>query len=127
MVSKRVSANINKSSDKLNSLKLLAALAILIAGIVGFYYLEEQALWMRLLVVIGGTVVGALVAMQSEVGQATWHFFTSSRTELRKVVWPTRQDTLQTTLIVFVVVVLVGLFLWLVDMALLSIVRSLTG
>lgn len=111
----------------MDKLKIAFALFLLIAGIFGFYYLEEHALWMRLLSVIGSIVLAGLVALQTEVGRATWQFFTSSRTELRKVVWPTRQDTLQTTLIVFVVVVIVGIFLWLVDMALLTIVRSLTG
>jgi preprotein translocase subunit SecE len=54
-------------------------------------------------------------------------FFLESRTEVRKVVWPSRQETVQTTLIVFAVVIVMGIFLWLVDMVLLEIVRAVTG
>ena len=71
--------------------------------------------------------VAAAVALQTERGRALWQFAGDARNEVRKVVWPTRQETLQTTLIVIVMVLILGVILWLFDMVLMSILRFLTG
>ena len=71
--------------------------------------------------------LGIFVALQSTRGQAIREFILDSRTEVRKVVWPSRQETVQTTLIVFAVVVVMAIFLWLVDLVLLEIVKVVTG
>ena len=77
-----------------------------------------------LLVVVGAA---AFVALQTAVGRTVWQFAADSRSEVRKVVWPTRQETLQTLLIITIAVLLTALFLWMVDSVLFSIVRYLTG
>jgi len=110
-----------------DTLKLVLAVILLVGGIGLFYYLEEQSVLLRvlgLLVVVGMAVA---VAMQSAPGRAVWDFASASRIEVRKVVWPSRQETIQTTLIVFAMVLLMGIVLWLFDMVLMAIVRSVTG
>jgi preprotein translocase subunit SecE len=77
-----------------------------------------------LLVVSGGA---AAIALQTAPGRALWEFIADARMEVRKVVWPTRQETIQTTLIVMAMVVVVGLVLWLFDTILMGILRLLTG
>ena len=111
----------------MDTVKLLAAVALLVAGIGFFYFFEEYALLARVLglLVIAGLAVA--VALQSTAGRAVWDFAVSSRTEVPKVVWPTRQETIQTTLIVFAMVLVIGIVLWLFDMMLMAIVRSVTG
>ena len=64
---------------------------------------------------------------QTAIGQRIWQFSLDSRMEVRKVVWPTRQETIQTTLVVFVMVLIMGILLWLFDMFLITIVKYLTG
>ncbi len=74
---------------------------------------------------VGGAA--AAIAFQTERGRLLWQFVADSRMEVRKVVWPSRQETLQTTLVVVVMVLIVGIVLWLFDMILMSILRFLTG
>jgi preprotein translocase subunit SecE len=77
------------------------------------------------LLVVGASAV-ALV-YQTTIGQQVWQFFVDSRMEVRKIVWPTQEETMQTTLVVFVMVLVMGIMLWLFDMMLVAIVRALTG
>lgn len=65
--------------------------------------------------------------MMTAPGRVLWQFASDARMEVRKVVWPSRQETLQTTLIVIVMVLIVGIILWLFDMVLMAILRALTG
>ena len=88
---------------------------------------EEYALWMRVLGMVAFAVASLTVAAQAEQGRAALSFAKEARTEVRKVVWPTRKETLQTTGIVLVMVVIVGILLWLLDMFLLWAVQLLTG
>jgi preprotein translocase subunit SecE len=108
-------------------IKLVIALLLIGGGIAGFYYFSDQSLLVRVLglLVVIGIAVG--VALTSETGKSTWSFFKDARTEVRKVVWPTRKETSQTTLLIFVGVVIVGLFLWGLDSLLLWAVQSMTG
>ena len=110
-----------------DTLKLAVAAAILAGGIGAFYYFGEHSTLVRVLglLVIAGIAVA--VGLSSAPGRALWHFSGDSWTEVRKVVWPSRQETVQTTLIVLAVVLLMGIFLWLVDLGLLAIVQALTG
>jgi len=116
-----------ESSSGLDTVKLLLALLLLAAGIVGFYYFEEESLLFRVLGLLAVGGISAAIALQSNPGRKTWMFAVDARTEVRKVVWPTRQETWQTTLIVFGMVLLMSLILWLVDMGLMEAVRALTG
>ncbi len=108
-------------------LKIFAAVLILAVGIGGFYYFGDKPDWLRVLMVLGAAALAALVALQTAMGRAAWEFAKVARQELRKVVWPTRKETMQVTLVVFGLVVLVALFLWIVDWGLLKMMRVLTG
>ena len=114
-------------SNKLDTFKLVVAIAILLAGIGGFYYYADQSLLYRVLGVVGVAIVAAGIAFTTSTGHAILSFGREARAEVRKVVWPTRQETVQTTLMVVVAVIILGIFLWLIDMMLLNAVQMLTG
>ena len=82
---------------------------------------------MRWVIVLASLGVGIVVALQSAQGRTFWQFVQGSRVELRKVVWPTRQETLQTTLVVFVAILAMGIFFWLLDWILGGVTHALTG
>ena len=109
-----------------DKLKLSVALLILIGAIGAFYYFQDQSLLLRVLGMLAAVGVSLFVAAQSEIGRAGLAFLREARTEARKVVWPTRKETMQTTLIVMVMVLVVGIMLWLLDMVLLWAVKALT-
>ncbi len=122
-----MNANTEETGSGLDTVKLAVVIALLAAGVYGFYSFADQPLWVRLaglLVVIGGAV---FVALQTAVGRTVWQFAADSRTEVRKVVWPSRQETLQTLLIITIAVLITALFLWAVDALLFAVVRALTG
>lgn len=110
-----------------DTVKLVAAAVLLVAGIYGFYHFAAYSVLLRVvgLLVIAGVAVA--VALQTQQGRQLWQFASGARTEVRKVVWPTRQETLQTTLVVILMVLILGIVLWLFDMVLMSILRFLTG
>jgi preprotein translocase subunit SecE len=107
--------------------KLVLSIATLLAGIAGYYWFTEVPTAARILMVLAGLGIGAAFLFWSQQGQVLWAYIQGSRVELRKMVWPTRQETLQTTLVVFVFVLLLGVFFWLVDMGLAWATRHLTG
>jgi preprotein translocase subunit SecE len=110
-----------------NSALLWVAIALVIAGVVGYYLLAAQPGWIRWLAVVGGLVAGALVfAMSSGFGDFR-QFVLDARNELRKVFWPTRQETLMTTAVVFGFAVIAGVFFWLLDLFLAWSTKILTG
>lgn len=102
----------------LDTLKLGIAIALLAGGVFAFYWLGDVSQLYRALGLVAVAAVALGIAYTTDKGQRGWAFVQNSRTELRKVVWPTRQEAVQTTLIVLVVVLLVGIFLWLLDMLL---------
>ena len=110
-----------------DKIKLLVAVLLIAAGIAGFYYFAEQALLYRVLGLLVVIAVSAFVALQTQQGMDTWNFGRSAILEVRKAVWPSRQETVQTTLLVMVMVIIMGLMLWLFDMFLLWAVKLLTG
>ena len=110
-----------------DAVKLALSVLVFAAGIAAFYYLGEQPAVVRWLIVLAGFGVACAIAMQSAYGRDFWQFVQSSRVELRKVVWPNRQETLQTTLVVLVFVLVSGLFFWLLDMVLAWATKQLTG
>jgi len=114
-------------SNKLDSFKLLLAIAILILGIVGFYYYETESQLYRVLGVVFAALVAIAISSTTTLGQNLIGFGREARMEVRKVVWPTRQETLQTTFMVMVAVIIIGIFLWLVDMVLAEAIQLLTG
>lgn len=118
---------IETQAGALDAVKLALSVLVLGAGIAGFYYLGEQPLVIRWLIVLAGFGVAVAIAMQSQYGREFWQFVQASRVELRKVVWPNRQETMQTTLVVLVFVVVAGVFFWLLDMVLAWATKQLTG
>lgn len=112
-------------ASSIDTVKLVTALLILIGGVVGFYHFEDAS---QLLRVIGMLVVAGIVffiVSTTEIGRRGLGFARDSRVEVRKVVWPTRQETLQTTVAVLIMVILVAIMLWLFDLALGAGIRSL--
>ncbi|MDY6947822.1 MAG: preprotein translocase subunit SecE [Pseudomonadota bacterium] len=118
---------VQENSTALDALKLAAGVVILAAGIAGFYLLVDLPIWLRWIIVMAALVAGALVSLQSYQGKTFWQFVQSSRVELRKVVWPNRQETMQVTLVVFVMIIVLGLFFWGVDTLLGLLTKWLTG
>jgi preprotein translocase subunit SecE len=107
--------------------KIIAAVACVLLGIWGYYYFVDLAMVLRVLMVLGGLVAAGLVAYTSEPGKEFFAFAQESWQEAGRVSWPTRKETMQTTAIVFVFVVVMALFLFAVDSVLAWIVQLLTG
>jgi preprotein translocase subunit SecE len=110
-----------------DKIKLALAVLLVIAGLAGYYYLSEQPLILRVAAVLAGIVLAAALAWLTAPGKQFLAFSQEAVAEARKVVWPTRKETVQTTFIVFVLVVVMGVFLWIVDWGLLIVVQRLMG
>jgi preprotein translocase subunit SecE len=108
---------------------VLMALSVLVllAGIVAFYWFDEQALPVRILMVVVGLAAGAGLMWFTWYGREFWQFVLAARIELRKVVWPERDETVKTTYVVFGFAIVMGLFFWLLDMGLTFLTRLLGG
>lgn len=107
--------------------KLAVAIVLVLTGIAGYYLLGSQGAWLRWLAVAAGLLLAAVVIATSRYGAALKQFMADSRIELRKIVWPNRQETGVTTLVVFVFLLLAGVFFWGLDLALAWATRALTG
>ena len=108
-------------------LKIAVAVLLLVAGLAAFYALGEQPTIVKLGAVIAGAVAGFAVFWTTDQGKRFFIFTQESISETKKVVWPTRKETLQTTGVVFAFVVIMAVFLWVVDASLLWIVKRLIG
>lgn len=105
--------NVTSGIDKL---KLGLAVLVIIAGIVGFSVLESKLpMVARVAIFVGSLALAALIAWMSEPGRRTIAFAHESYNEVKRVIWPTRKETLQMTGIVFAFVAVMGLFLWVLD------------
>ncbi len=122
-----MNARVETGSTGLDRIKLIGAILLLVGGIYAFYYFAAYSTLFRVLGLLVITGLAAALALQTEPGRRFWLFAGEVRTEVRKVVWPTRQETLQTTLVVVVMVLVLGIILWLFDMVLMTILRFLTG
>jgi preprotein translocase subunit SecE len=111
----------------MDNAKLVGSVLLIVAGIYAFYYFEAYSALLRVSGLLALGAVAVALAYQTAIGQRIWQFALDSRMEVRKVVWPTRQETLQTTLVVFIMVLVMGVLLWLFDMLLVAIVKFLTG
>ena len=108
-----------------DKLKFVLALMLLIAGVAGFYLLGDQMMFVRVLAVLAGLCAGAAVAWFTTPGQAFFSFGKEAWVETRKVAWPSKKETLQTTGVVFAFVVVMALVLWMADKSLEWIVYDL--
>ncbi len=95
--------------------KLVVAAGLVVLGIVGYYWFADAALLLRILCVIGGVLAGAALAWFSAPGRDFALFAAESVNEVKKVVWPTRKETLQSAAAVFAFVVVMAVFLWISD------------
>ncbi len=105
-------------NSSLDTAKLTVAVLLLASGVIAFYWYEDQSTLYRVLGLVAITIVAVAIALTTAKGRSTVGFLQGSRTEVRKMVWPTRAETAQTTLVVFLIVIIVGIFLWLLDMLL---------
>lgn len=108
-------------------IKLVISLLLVAAGVAGFYLLADQALVVRILAFLAGIIFALLVLKTSETGQSAFVFAREAVVETRKVVWPSRKETIQTTLAVFGLVIVMAIFLWIVDMGFMWAVKQLMG
>jgi preprotein translocase subunit SecE len=107
--------------------KLVFAIVVVLAGLVGYYYFADASQLLRTLGVLVALAVATVVALTSLQGRTLWKFIQGARVELSKVVWPTREETIQTTLVVLVVALFGGVFFWLLDSFLLWVTTRVTG
>jgi preprotein translocase subunit SecE len=107
--------------------KLIGALVLVIGGIVAYHLLADEPGSTRWGAVVAGVLLGVAAFAWSHYGRSAWRFALDSRIELRKVVWPNRQETGMTTMVVFGFVVIAGLFFWVLDLILAWATRALTG
>ena len=97
---------------------LILAIAVLLSGMVLFYYFSDVRLFYRVVGMITVLILSGFIGYQSDFGKLVYSYVTDSKVELKKVTWPTKQETTQTTLGVIFVVIVVGILLWLFDMLL---------
>ena len=114
------------SSSKDNALLSLSIIAIL-GGIAAFYWFDEQALLLRVGMVVLGLAAGAGLLWLSTYGKEFVQFAQAARVELRKVVWPSREETVQTTVVVFIFAAAMGVFFFGLDWVLTWMTRFLGG
>ncbi|RCU43234.1 MULTISPECIES: preprotein translocase subunit SecE [Corallincola] len=122
-----MNANTETQSGGLDGVKWLVVFAVLIAAVVGNYYFAEQSVLVRAGAVVLAVAVAALIALQTEKGRNALVFSKEARVEVKKVVWPTRQEAVHTTLIVFAAVVIMSLLLWGLDGIMVRLVAFFTG
>ena len=124
-----MNSKVEKSGSGIgDTLLLLISVIMLLGGITAYYYYQELAITpVRVVALMAVTLLASWVAAQSQKGGAFFRFLKEADIERRKVIWPTHQEAVQTSLMVIVVVIIVSLFLAAVDWALGSLVRSLLG
>jgi preprotein translocase subunit SecE len=111
-----------------DKIKFLLAALIIVGALGAFYYYgEDTSLLLRVLGLLVGIGVATAVFFQTATGRQTWAYVGEARTEVRKVVWPTRKETVQTTLAVMAMVVVTAFILWIFDWILTWLVKVLTG
>jgi preprotein translocase subunit SecE len=120
-----VVTKVEQTSSGFDTVKLMTALLVLGAGVGGFYYFEDESQLLRVIGMLAVAAVAFFIVTTTDVGRRSLGFVREARVEVRKVVWPTRQETTQTTIAVLIMVFIVAIMLWLFDMFLGWGVRSL--
>ena len=110
-----MNAQVETIDNRADTLKLVIAALLVCGGMGGYYVFATHSVLLRVVGLLACALVAILIASRTEKGRAVWSFFHESQIEVRKVVWPTREETMQTTLIVIIVVVVAALFMWLLD------------
>lgn len=122
-----MNSKVTSEGSKLDTLKWVVVVALVTAGVVGNSVYSEESLLYRVIALLVLAGVAGFIALQTAKGAAFFTLFKEAKAEIRKVVWPNRQETTQTTLIVTGVVLLVGLFLWGLDSLLSLVVSGVIG
>ena len=122
-----MNAKAETQGGRLDTLKLWAAILLMGAGIYGYYYFADVMVVLRVLGLLAVAAIAIGVVYQTGIGRQIVGFVSGAQNEVRRMVWPSRTETLQTTMAVVFIVLLVGVFLWLLDMVLLRAVQFLTG
>jgi preprotein translocase subunit SecE len=122
--------NMTKTVEKThrwNMIKWLGVTILFILGIVANYYFIQQSFYLK---VVGWFVLLAVMSsiiFQTVLGQKLWNFFKAAYLELKKVVWPTRQETFRTTGFVIFIIAIFSIVLWVLDFSLVSLMNWFTG
>lgn len=122
-----MNTQVEASASVFDVVKQVFSVIFVVAGVAAFYYFSEIPLLYRVLGLVLVVLVVTGIALTTDMGRNIWSFILESKLEVRKVIWPTREETFRTTLLVFAMVFIVGLILWLLDMFLFWGVRFLTG
>lgn len=118
---------VENSTRKLDTLKWLVVVAVVAIGVVGNYLYSSESLLYRILALVALALLGGFIAVQTDAGRRFLLLLKEARVEIRKVVWPTRPELTQTTIIVIVFVLVVALVLWGMDSLISWIVSGFIG
>jgi preprotein translocase subunit SecE len=110
-----------------DKLKIVFSFLLFVMGIVGFYFLSDQVIVLRILVIVVGFGLASLVFWKTALGQKTFGFINESTAEAKRVVWPTRKETIQMTITVFILVAVMAIFLAFVDISFSYMINWLLG
>ena len=122
-----MSTSAEKSMNVADIAKWVVSIALLIGTVAGNTYFGEISPLYRAVVIVLAVILALFIAAQTEKGRNALEFAKESKTEVRKVIWPTRQETRTTTLIVLVATMIVGLFLYGLDWIIVRVVSFITG
>ena len=122
-----MNAKIESNNSSLDLFMWLVVFALVAAGVVGNYYFSAESLLYRVLALVALAAVAVWVSLQTAKGKSFAKLVSEARMEIRKVIWPTKQELMQTTLIVVVFVLFVALILWGVDSLIGWVVSSIIG
>ncbi|MGR8932003.1 MAG: preprotein translocase subunit SecE [Gammaproteobacteria bacterium] len=120
-----MNAHAEQATSVADIVKLVICPLLVVIGVVAFYHFSDLLLLYRVLGLVAVVSLAVGVCFTTAKGRAVWQFIGESKQEMRRVVWPTRDETVRTTLLVFTMVFIVGLILWLLDMFLLWAVQLL--
>jgi len=116
-----------KPGSAMDTAKVVLSVALMVAGVAGFYYFSEKLLLYRVLGILSISALALVLVLSTDMGKGFIAFLNESRVEVRKMVWPTKQETVQATMVVVALVFFVGIVLWLLDMFLFWGIGKLTG
>lgn len=122
-----MNTQVETSASVFDVVKQVFSVIFVVAGVAAFYYFSEITLLYRVLGLLAVALLVVGMMLTTGIGRNVWSFILESKLEVRKVVWPTREETFRTTLLVFAMVLIVGFVLWILDMFLFWGVRFLTG
>ena len=122
-----MNSKVETQGSPMDSVKLGIALLLLGSAIVAFYYFADQSLLLRVVGLLAMAGISLAILLQTDIGRRSLGMVQDARAEVRKVVWPSRAETVQTTLAVIVMVLIIGILLWLMDMFLGWGIRIVSG